>query len=352
MKKNLLLSSLVISALSVNAQITITTADMAVGGGTYIMAYDTNVTSFGNAGANQTWNFAAWGNHSKDTISYGSPSSAPGFSNFPTATLAVGLGGNESNFIKNSTTSFDMLGFYVDLGAGPEPLIFNPAQKALTFPSTYLTNFSGTTNFEVKFYIGQPGLDSLKVKVAINYTSSIDAWGSITTPANPNVNSLRQKYIEISSDTTYLKPTGQPWMLQPSTQQDPNPTIDTTNNYRWWSNTKKWPIAQIGVANNMVTDASYLLSTTTTVGVNEQSMAKNEVNVFPNPASDKITITGISTESFLVIIDVNGKRMESSSLKKNNTTINTSNYENGTYFYQVIGINGKTIGKGKFVVLK
>lgn len=351
MKKNLLLSSFVISALSVNAQITITTADMAVVGGTYIMANDTNVTSFGNAGANQTWNFAAWGNHSKDTISFVSPSSAPGFSNFPTATLAMDADGDGSTFMKNSSSSFDMLGFYSDFGFGPMAVPFTPAQKRLTFPSTYLTNFSGTSNFEVKFYIGQPGLDSMKVTVAINYTSSIDAWGSITTPANSNVNSLRQKYIEISTQTSYSKPTGQPWMLDPSTQQNPNPSIDTSNTFSWLSNTKKWPIAEIGTdANNEVTYASYLLPTP--VGVNEHSMANSDVNVFPNPASDKITITGISTESYLIILDVNGKRMESSNLKKNNTSINTSNYENGTYFYQVVGMNGKTMGKGKFVVSK
>lgn len=351
MKKNLLLSSLLISALSVNAQITITTADMGVVGGTYITGNDTNVTSFGNAGANQTWNFAAWANHSKDTISYVNPSSAPGFSNFPTATLAIDEG-DAVVFIKNSSSSLDFLGFYGDFsGAGPEPLTYTPAQKNLTFPSTYLTNFSGTSNFELQFYIGQPGLDSMRIEVALNYVSSIDSWGAITTPANSNVNSLRQKFIETSFQTTYLKPTGQPWMLNPSTQQNPNPSIDTTNTYRWWSNTKKWPIAEIGTdANNIVTNASYLLSTP--VGVNEQSIAKSDVNVFPNPASDKITISGISSVSYLVILDVNGKRMESSNLKKNNTSINTSNYENGTYFYHVIGMNGKTIGKGKFVISK
>lgn len=350
MKKNLLLSSFVISALSVGAQITITTSDMPVAGQTYIMANDTTVTSYGSAGTNQTWNFATWANQSTDTTIFENPSSVPGSSFFPTATLGID-GGDGASFMKNSSSQIDILGFYGDFGFGPMAVQFTPPQKFLSFPSNYLTTYNGTSKYELAFFIGQPGLDSMKVKASINYTSTIDAWGSLTTPVNSNVSSLRQKYIEISTDSTFLLPTGQPWMFNPPTQGNPNPRVDTTNNYRWWSNTKKFPVAEvIADGNNVVSSASYLLSMQ--VGVNEQVMTKNEVSVFPNPASDKINITGISTESYLVIFDVNGKLMERSRLKKNNTTINTANYENGIYFYQITALTGKPVGKGKFIVSK
>lgn len=350
MKKNLLLSSFVISALSLSAQIQITTADMPVAGQTYIMANDTNVTSFGSAGASQTWNFAAWGNHSKDTTIFATPSSVAGASFFPTATLGID-GGDGSSFMKNSSSQIDILGFYGDFGFGPMAVPFTPPQKFLTFPSNYLTTYNGTSKYELTFFIGQPGLDSMKVKASINYTSTIDAWGSLTTPVNSNVSSLRQKYIEISTDSTFLLPTGQPWMFNPSSPGNPNPRIDTTNNYRWWSNTKKFPVAEITAdGNNVVSNAGYLLSMQ--VGVNEQAMTKNDLGVFPNPASDKINFTGISEESYMVILDVNGKLIERSRVKKSNTSINTTNYQNGIYFYQITALNGKTIGKGKFVVSK
>jgi len=350
MKKNLLFSSFVISAFSVGAQITITTSDMPVAGQTYIMANDTTVTSFGSAGVSQTWNFAAWANQSTDTTIFETPSSVPGFSFFPTATLGID-GGDGASFMKNSSSQIDILGFYADFGFGPMAVPFTPPQKFLTFPSNYLTTYNGTSKYELTFFIGQPGLDSMKVKASINYTSTIDAWGSLTTPVNSNVSSLRQKYIEISTDSTFLLPTGQPWMFNPSTPGNPNPRVDTTNNYRWWSNTKKFPVAEvIADGNNVVSSASYLLSMQ--VGVNEQVMTKNEVNVYPNPASDKINITGISTESYLVIFDVNGKLMERTRLKKSNTIINTANYENGIYFYQITALTGKPVGKGKFIVSK
>lgn len=350
MKRKILFSSLLISALSVNSQIQINTGDMPVAGQTYIMANDTTVTSFGSVGTNQTWNFATWANHSQDTSIFETPSSVPGSTFFPTATLGINAG-NGATFMKNSSSEVDILGFYGDFGFGPMAVQFVPPQKFLSFPSNYLTNYSGTSKYELSFYIGQQGIDSMKVKASINYTSNIDAWGALTTPTNTNLSTLRQKYIEITTDSTFMLPTGQSWMLNPSTLENPNPKVDTTNSYRWWSNTEKFPVAEVITdGNNVVTDASYLLSTL--VGVNEQSMAKNEVNVFPNPASDKINITGISEESFLVIFDGNGKLTEKSRLKKNNTSVNTSNYKNGIYFYQITSFNGKTIGKGKFIVSK
>lgn len=350
MKKNLLFASLVISALSVNSQIIINTGDMPVAGQTFYTVSDTNVTSYGNAGTNQTWNFAAWGDHKRDTSAFYTPASLPGFSFFPTATMVTG-DSSGAVFMKNSSSSLDILGFYADFGMGASPIEFTPSQKFLSFPSTYLTSYNGVSKYNLQFYIGDFGIDSMKIKANIIYSSSIDAWGAITTPTDVNVNSLRQKFTEYRYDTTYMQPTGQPWMMQPPSQGYPNPSIDTTITYRWFSNTKKWPLAEIITdGNNMVTNASYLLSTQ--VGVKEQSKTNSNVSVFPNPATDKINITGIEEESFLVIFDVNGKLIENSRLTKNNTSIYTSDFENGIYFYQITSFSGKTIGKGKFIVAK
>jgi len=349
MKKNLLFASLVISAFSVNAQITISSGDMPVVGQSYIMAHDSTITSYGNAGTSQTWNFASWANNTYDTTSFVNPSSVAGFSSFPTATLAVDRGVNGADFMKASSSLVEILGTYVDFGFGLTAIVFAPSEKFLTFPSNYLTNFNGTSVFTIKFASTQPGLDSIKMVNSINYTSNIDAWGSITTPAFTGLNSLRQNIKEINTQTTYLKFTGQAWAL--STYGN-NPTVDTSNTYRWWSDTKNFPVAEISAdANNIVTDASYL-TTLQYVGVTEKTATNNDVNVFPNPASDKITITGVSSESYLLIFDVNGKLVENSRLKKNNTSVNTSDYQNGIYFYQIVTLNGKTTGKGKFAVSK
>jgi len=347
MKTKLLLSTLLISALSIKAQITVNTGDMPVAGQTYIMANDSTITSFGNAGANQTWNFSSWQNQTRDTSVFVNPSSLTGSSSFPTANLGVDGGTSGSTFMKNSSTSFDLLGFY-DSNFGAVPI--NPSEKTLSFPSTYQTTYTGTSKYSVQFYIGQQGLDSVRLKVKVNYTSNIDAWGTITTPALSNVASLRQKFVQIRTDSTFIKPTGLPWTLEPSTQANPNPSIDTINSFLWWSNTHKFNIADVETdGSGNVTSARYLLSST--VGINELSMPKNNISIFPNPASDHININGVSTESVMVIFDENGKLVSQNILTKN-AKINTSAYTSGIYFYQIVPLNGSTINKGKFVISK
>src|SRR3990172_9067870 len=139
MKKNLLFVSLVVSALSVNAQITINTGDMPTAGQTYVIGNDTSVTSYGNAGASQTWNFAAWNDDTKDTLAFVNSSTVGGYSSFPTSTLAMD---NGATFLKNASTSFDILGFYADFGTGFTAVPFTPSEKFITFPSNYLTNYT------------------------------------------------------------------------------------------------------------------------------------------------------------------------------------------------------------------
>ncbi len=347
MKTNLLFSSLVISALSINAQITINTGDMPVAGQTYISANDSTVSSFGTSGTNQTWNFSGWANQSNDTSHFVTPSTVAGFSSFPTATLATPSGGG-NGFMRNSSGSFDILGFYANFGFGPTAITFSPVQKFITFPSNYLTSFNGTSKYVLQFNPNQPGLDSMRIKSSNIYTSTIDAWGMLTTPAFTNLSSLRQKYTEIRRDSTFLKPTGQAWILSPS---NPNPTVDTTITYRWWSNTKKYPVVEITTdGNNVISKGTYL--TSLAVGVNELTSAKDEVNVYPNPASDKVNFMGTSSESHLVIFDINGKLVSTTLLKKGSSSIITSNYENGIYVYQIVSLTGTTIQKGKFVIAK
>ncbi len=352
MKKNLLFASLLISAFATNAQtaITVNTGDMPTIGQTYIMANDTIASSFGNAGTNQVWNFASWQNHTTDTNSFVNPTTSAGSSFYPTSTIAINAT-NGTSFMKNSASSLDILGFYADFGYGPTAVQFSPAEKFITFPSNYLTAYSGTSVFKIQIYINQSGFDSMKIVSSIAYSSIIDGWGTITTPAYTNVNSLRQKLKEVTTQTTYVKPAGLPWVLSPPSPGTSNPAIDSTNTYRWWSTTKKFPVAEITAdGSNVVTNASYQMAVV--AGINETAVSHNEVNIFPNPASDKINISGISTPSQLFIFDVNGRLIESSRLKKSSTTINTSIYENGIYFYQIIALNGELIGKGKFAVSK
>ncbi len=345
MKKKLLFTSIAIASLaSANAQITITSANMPTVGNTYINRSDTAVTSYGTAGANQTWNFSAWTNDESDTANFVAPGPLNGASNFPSATVGS-TADDFSMFMKVSSSLVEVLGFYADFGFGPMAMKFTPAQKFMTLPATYQTAFTGTSAYDITVDPGQLGVDSVRLK-SVTYTSSIvDGWGTLTTPAYSNLSTLRQFVTETKTDSTWGLFTGQTmWALLDN-------SVNTSYTYRWWSNTHSFPVAEVsfGEGDNIY-DATYLSSTS--VGVNEVAKAKSNVTLFPNPATDKINIAGVSQESLLLIFDQNGKMIEQTTLKKNNNSLNTVNYNNGLYFYNIVPVNGSAVTKGKFVITK
>ena len=87
------------------------------------------------------------------------------------------------------------------------------------------------------------------------------------------------------------------------------------------------------------------------VGISSQNFAQSII-AFPNPASEKIYFSGLTGISQIIIFDVTGRMIENSLLKKNNSFVNVSNYENGIYFYQLTDVRGGFLNKGKFAVVK
>ncbi|MGB3948626.1 MAG: T9SS type A sorting domain-containing protein [Bacteroidia bacterium] len=344
MKKQLLFASISICSFAMNAQITITSADMPVAGNSYIIANDTAVSSYGTAGANQTWNFSTWASHSLDTNMFSSASGMAGASFFPTATIGID-DADASSFMKVSSSVVELLGFYGDFfGGGATAVTFVPAQKYVTLPSTYQTNYTGTYTYEFTFPLGQFGIDSVKIKSIVSYTSNMDGWGTLTTPSYSAVPSLRQFYTEMTTDTTFGLPTGTTDYVYV------DDGMDTSYTYRWFSNAHTFPLAEITFnIGDTIYSGSYL--TNTLVGINEFSKNTAAVSAYPNPAINKLNFIGIDSNSYLIIFDVNGKIVDKTLVKKN-TTVDVSAYNNGVYFYTVAPLNGKPVSQGKFVVEK
>lgn len=225
---------------------------------------------------------------------------------------------------------------------------FNPPLTLLTFPSTYQTAFSGSSGFGFTDGYGQNGIDSIRFSHSQNYSSLIDGWGTVTTPSMTNVNSLRQKVTENSVDSIFGKGivTGNTWMFLQATK-------DSSITYRWLTNSSDFIVAEVktNLAGDTVKTANYLVSTLSS-GLKDGLLLDNNIRVYPNPASDKLFIDGISANSYLVIFDATGKLVSASLLRKDNSNITISSYENGMYFYQAVDMAGNILGRGKFAVAR
>lgn len=368
MKKHLLFVSALIATTAVSAQITITDADFPTIGQSYVRASsDSATTTYGTSGANQTWDFSAWGTLTLDwdTTEYHAPAGLLGASNFPSATHASKSPSEQGiSYLRLTSTVAEGLGIYDDVvGLGTYSAVtFSPALVSLTLPLTYGDNFGGTSTMDFKMaYSPAPFIDSMRVKNVMDHVDTVDAWGTILTPAITMAEpALRLKQITVMTDTQWVYVN----QVLPPNQMFPNGTtlgwnffdagMDTTYDYNFWANGYGEQVASISFSEGeTLYDVDWLDSTfanlTTSIAT---ATASQTIEVFPNPATDKITIANVATESMLFVFDVNGKMVEKTVLKRNNTALNVTNYNNGVYFYTVAPLNGGVTTTGKFVVSK
>jgi len=322
-----------------SAQITINRSDIGnLVGAVIIQAKDTtNLASFspGNAGANQIWNLNGIGIEYRDTMMFYKPAGYPCSQSFSTATL-VARDSNIHIYAYDDNTVLSILGMCgvfkpPDTSAVP----FNPAQKRMTFPSSFNTSFSGQTKSMLKFKNTPSPPDSVKLIMTINYTALIDGWGTVNTP-NGNFTCLRQKYTTFQVDSLFAYITGVGWTTLGT------PERDTVIEYSWWSKTNPFIASMKTKWNGQVTEASYLLYSN--IGIKENNAWENNFFVYPNPNNGRFFIT-INNDIMdcLDIYNVMGKRIFVSADCKGKTTANIdiSEFGKGVYFVIIRKSNGE-----------
>jgi hypothetical protein len=82
------------------------------------------------------------------------------------------------------------------------------------------------------------------------------------------------------------------------------------------------------------------------VGINDDMTTANTLIVYPNPSSDKISITTFA-EGSLSIQNLNGQELLKEEITATKTQIDISNLSKGVYFLKVTG--ERTVRVGKFI---
>ena len=90
---------------------------------------------------------------------------------------------------------------------------------------------------------------------------------------------------------------------------------------------------------NGCSNASECTSVTVSgVGINENELTT--FAIYPNPATDQVTISNIEAGTTVVLVDVTGKVVSQVVASSTSVNVETSNYTPGVYFVTVSGING------------
>ncbi|MFT5168943.1 MAG: PKD repeat protein [Saprospiraceae bacterium] len=261
MKKSLLLINLLIYCFCVQAQITLTLADMPSAGDSQssVDVDDISNVSIGTAGSNQTYDFSDFSGLDTTVSNFISPAGTPGVADFPSADLVVEAEGDYT-YIDISSSVLNFLGATVDTASAGPPsyfsLVFNPSQKIFELPTTYGTNFTDESGFSITIDGSQAGFDSIRILSSIVREIDYDGYGTITTPLG-SFSGLREEVISTSYDTTQI--------LFFGTWQTFNTTVATDTSYNWYSKLSKGPLVSVTIENGTVLSASYQLLTPTVV---------------------------------------------------------------------------------------
>ncbi|MFL5765904.1 MAG: T9SS type A sorting domain-containing protein [Bacteroidia bacterium] len=360
MKKSLLfVSALFMSAAAANAQITITMADVAMPTTVIKQATDTIVAPsiIGSSGISQTWNMTALGQDQLDTLTFIGPTWTPFLSSYPGTNEGLHFGGSSSSnygYLTINSTGLSIQGnsSIQDFGGGPSTIKQHnmPPQKVMTFPSTYLSNFTNNYVTDATFYFGaDPGigftLDSVRQKSVISGTANCDAWGTITTPLITTPTGCLRFY-EVTMQTDSL------WAYAFGTWNFVQETKDTMYHYSWWANGIGFPLVESDVdASDIPMNAKWLMATPA-AGINEAS-ENIDMKMYPNPAQNEVTFeVDAEKVASISVFDVSGRYVTSQLVSQDKVTINTSALANGSYTYVLISKQKSMMNRGKFTIAK
>jgi hypothetical protein len=296
MKKFTLCIIMLASILTVKSQVTITATDMPKPGDTL----RTSVTAilegidYQATGENFTWDFTGLTVMYQRIDTFVSVASTPMiyqavFNNqfiFPDykATVAkkiqeFGLIPNMQitdsyQFFKESTGDYREVGAGVTIAGAALPIMYQQIDTLYRFPLQYGNSDSAHSSFNIDVPdLGYVGF----IKKRVNHA---DGWGTLITPYG-EYQALRVKTEMEEYDTIFIDSLNTGFPLN-----------RVYTEYKWFANGFCLPLLQVNEEALMVT-AAYVDSVRTNfVGVGEQqSQDEFNFNVFPNPASEYISIS-------------------------------------------------------------
>lgn len=317
-----LLYALSISAmapLGLSAQ-TLTQADMPVPGDQFVINYGPYVASSG--GSNMTWDFSTLVADSSETIQFVDPAGTPNAASFPGATVAQYLDNSYTYF---QTSGTDMLLLGVDADGIIVP--YQDPEQWLQVPCSFGTSWSD--NLAASFSSA-----GFPVNRAGTVTGNADGFGSVVMPFGTVNNVLRVRLVEDYTDQTII-------------------TIDydfiTDFFYKPGLHV---PLVQVGdyTINSIIITNSQRTqwADQSAVGMAEALAQDIGIDVFPNPASERIEVVyGASGRLTLELIDATGQVVKAQELGQRSPgvhrdVIDVSAQPSGLYVLRIRNEAGET----------
>jgi hypothetical protein len=354
MKKFILIALSIIFTKSILAQAIITQAHVpSIGEELYLIRASSVPAgfSFDKSGTNVTWDFTnLTPGTTIDTTFIINPAGTPHASKFQAADIAHYASNDPTIFYWDSqVSSVSILGIYGDLlnNGNKISILLNPATVYYTFPYTFASTVSSTSNAEYKdkgSAFNQPTFDSIRFKRNIVQTKEAIAWGTLIINTGTFDETLLEKVVVVNRDSTWGKAAFPPtWvLLQTATSTD--------SVHNWVTGNSMFPYAQVNYSNGSISNIKYHhTDITTEINMPDQSL---KTRIYPNPASEQLYIaTSINEPLTMEVIDLKGRIVLKERINTNLISVNIKTIEPGIYFCRLYSGNG-AFEIHKFVVRK
>jgi hypothetical protein len=347
MKRPVLFLFALLTALAMQAQITLTSASVANVGATFVTATDFDLPpgfSIGPPGTAQIWDFSQLNQDDYDTISFIDPATTPYGADFPSANRAVMQGGALDGYayFELTASSFSLLGFAADPFQTGTPFVIyqNPPQVNGVFPFTYGDSFGGTSSYSVTLDGATVGLPVDSVRFTSTVTNAVtgDAWGDLTLWGGTYA-CLRTKDIVTTNDVIEAQVFGF-WA----------PVEDTTYTdsiFRWFDNTKGYILAEARYIAGVLEEIEYV--DPNPVAIDPAYLAA--IQVFPNPASERVIVqTELSEVKTVELYNLQGQRLRTVPSSPGRTEIPLQDIAPGVILVQCLNSEGVALRSQKIVV--
>ena len=339
-------------------------------------ALDVMSISMTPPGGDQFWDFGSiQTTGSPDEVIFVDPSESENSAFFPSANLML-LDEDGETFFQSTEEDFSLLGFSggdptglgVDLVAALDPpLVEGRAPLAFFDINTYgsETNIPfGADELPGGILDSFPiSPDSIRVRVIIDRTDVVDAWGTINIPGNVEYDVLRQKRIELSETRIDVKIGPLEWTDVTDLfggGMDFFGGVDTLVTYNFLSNDAKEPIAVFNLDGNeeVVFDAEFKFEEEDPNSIEGSIAGIPYLFAYPNPAINEVKFDFKNLESGtykLKIFNILGLEAYSEEyfVTGNKTVkLDISRLKKGTYLYSLVDENGKTMTTKRLIVVR
>ena len=322
---------------------TITSSNIVNLGDTVFNAIDvTPSVGIGSTGIGNSWNFSSLLPNQRDTLVFSSPTTIPcAASSFSAASYKF-VQDTNFGFLQKSSTSLQLLG----LSNGSICVASQNPETIIEFPSSYGSTFNDvavTQTIVSGAAAGYPAVDSIRVNSTTTIISNFDASGTATTPMGI-FSCIRQNLERRTTSLIYAKISGF-WNPSPLLTQN-----DTAYSHQYWSDgtNAKYPLISydIDASGSLTGQIVWMMryAANTSIGIGEKEALS--ISVFPNPATDFVTIDIAESIEKVTLLDISGKVVFSQE-NSQNKRIDVRNLPSGVYFLTIETAN--FVGKTKLI---